>query len=173
VSPRSTFLVAALGLVACNSDEGVIQDSFVPSDTLGGEVVETFAPEVSPEVASEVEAETDVAPPREGRLVINEIACQADPEEWVELVNVGDADVELRGYRLADSPNKRGVHLAPGTLRPREHVVVRGAHIDDLGPRQYENGPSLAADLREPDLAASHSSVQASTSDQNGSGCSG
>lgn len=127
MTPRSTFIIAALGLVACNSDEGVIKDTFVPGDTLGGDVVETVGNEVSPEVATEVEAETEIVAPPRGRLVINEVDCQAAPEEWVELVNVGDADVELRGYRLADAPNKRGLHLAPGTLPPGGHVVARGA----------------------------------------------
>ena len=46
-------------------------------------------------------------------------------------------------------------------------------HIDDFRSGQHEDRPSLATRFSEPDLAPDHSSVQASTSDQNGSGRSG
>ena len=57
----------------------------------------------------------------------------------------------------------------------RRHLGDRHecAHIDDLGSRQYQNGPALPTDLGQPDLTAVHSSVHASASVQNESGRSG
>jgi len=59
---------------------------------------------------------------------------------------------------------------------PTQHGSVaawRVANVDHLRSRQHQDGPCLAADLGQPDLASRQSSLQASASFQNGSGRSG
>lgn len=98
--------------------------------------------EIVPETLDEVTPEVEVGPPPVGRVVINEIDCRSDPVEWVELVNVGDAPVELDGYRVDDKPGTGGIAAPRGTLAPGQRVVVRG----DIGISCSDDGVYLSAD---------------------------
>jgi endonuclease/exonuclease/phosphatase family metal-dependent hydrolase len=64
-------------------------------------------------------------------LVINEVLANEPGSnvggEFVELVNVGDADADLAGARLSDSAGVRHVFAAGADLAPGEAIVVFGA----------------------------------------------
>lgn len=83
------------------------------------------------------------ATPRAGELVFNEVladppsgtdingdgAADSVDDEFVEIVNVGEASLDLAGATLWDSDNDTLRHLIPGgtTLQPGEALVVFGA----------------------------------------------
>ncbi|MDI1433236.1 lamin tail domain-containing protein [Polyangium sorediatum] len=84
------------------------------------------------------------------KVVINEIA--ATGEEWIELVNVGDAVMDLDGYGVADQDGdapklaeavrfEAGTKLAPGSYL----VIVAGLDAPEAGPQAEclaEGGPA-------------------------------
>ena len=54
-------------------------------------------------------------------VLINEVAAKGEPEDWVELINVGAAPVSLDGWSLSDDPAALeraplplGLTIAPG-----------------------------------------------------------
>ncbi len=104
-------LAAALVMtlpVGCGTDDGPADGGPDASDTL--------------EEVSEVDDVEVVVPV--GRLVINEVQCRGD--EWVEVINVGDADLDLGGTRINDGSSAVGVRLPTRSLVPGERLVVRG-----------------------------------------------
>ncbi len=134
MSPRSYCRILLIVFAACSDDapRGVEVDN-----------------EVVPETVAEVTPEAEVGPPPMGRVVINEIDCRSDPVEWVELLNIGDAPVELDGYRVNDKPGAGGIGAPPGPLLPGQRVVVRG----DIGISCSDDGVYLSVDGRAADEA--------------------
>ena len=74
-----------------------------------------------------------------GRIVINEIESQAgSPDDWVELLNVGDAPIDLSGYVLTDNapsdPTHRHTIPAGTVVNPGEYLVIDvGGDVFGLG----------------------------------------
>ena len=106
----------------------------------------------------------------QGRIVDSpNVRRQRRPRDRVEAIAVDHGwsvkasrfviEVDFRSYAAAGSGDLSDGH--------------ESTHVDDLWASENEDRPSFVADLREPDVAARHSSVQASTSDQKGSGRSG
>lgn len=120
-------IALALLATACGDDraspapdvDATAADTAIPDTTATDTVADTVEP-------VDTAPEPDVAPPRVGKAVINEVACQNDPTEWVEIMNVGDAPIDLTGYRVADRPNKSGDRVPAVVLQPGERVVASG-----------------------------------------------
>lgn len=101
--------------------------------------------------------EPEPAPPAGGRLMINEVLADPpvgyDPsgdgdasttgDEFVELVNVGDAPVDLGGYRLRDGYGIRAT-LPAVRLEPGRAFVVFGN--GGIGP-QWSSSQATAGEL--------------------------
>ncbi|MCC6621560.1 MAG: CotH kinase family protein [Deltaproteobacteria bacterium] len=120
-------LLAGPALTACGDG-----DTSPDRDTVDSTSADT-APEVEDTTTSDTTtadtAPGDTAPPPPppaGRLVINEVECRADPVEWVEVKNVGDAPLDVTGYRVADAPSERGVRLPAATVPPGSYMIVTG-----------------------------------------------
>lgn len=59
-------------------------------------------------------APNDCAPPAEaGSIVVNEVESNGDDTDWVELMNIGDAPVDLSGYRFLDNDTARTPYVLP------------------------------------------------------------
>ena len=79
--------------------------------------------------------------------MINEIS---GGDEWVELVNSGDASFNLTGYMIADRDKAtgepkvaEGVTFPPGTnIGPGAYVLVRGGGTGDAGRACPDGGQS-------------------------------
>ncbi|MDI1450612.1 lamin tail domain-containing protein [Polyangium sp. 6x1] len=85
------------------------------------------------------------------KVVINEIAATG-AEEWIEIVNVGDAVMDLDGYAIADQDGdapklaeavrfEAGTKLSPGAYL----VIVAGVDAPEAGPQSNclsEGGPA-------------------------------
>jgi hypothetical protein len=65
-------------------------------------------------------------------LRINEVAAEGRPVDWVELTNIGDADIALDDVALTDSTDElaRGSFEEGAVVAPGEFVVVA---IDEAG----------------------------------------
>jgi len=100
-----------------------------------------------------------------GRVMINELMPNPDGsdsgEEWVELVNTGDFDVDLDGWTLRDSVGERHVFGGGPTLAPGEalvifdsgiHSEVPGSITSSTGSLSLNNGGD-AFELLDPDGA--------------------
>lgn len=81
------------------------------------------------------------------QVMINEIS---GGDEWVELVNSGDASFDLKGYVLADRDKTTGepkldeaVTFPPGTIMaPGTYILVRGGGTGDAGRPCPDGGQS-------------------------------
>ena len=67
-----------------------------PADTAGPD---TMTPDA---VTPGPDAVTDTSSPLSGTIVLNEVAAAGDPDDWFELVNTGDAPVDLAGWTFTD-----------------------------------------------------------------------
>ena len=67
-----------------------------PADTAGPD---TMTPDA---VTPGPDAVTDTSSPLAGTIVLNEVAAAGDPDDWFELVNTGDAPVDLAGWTFTD-----------------------------------------------------------------------
>jgi len=81
----------------------------------------------------------------EGRVIITEImynpasAERRGESEWVEIANVGDEPIEIRGWRLDDEDDSGGADWGPFNCRlePRHAaVIVNKAAVDEAAFRQ-------------------------------------
>ncbi len=93
---------------------------------------ETAASDASADLASDASAD---AGPAAAAVVVNEVAPAGVPADWVELLNPGDAAVDLGGWTLHDSDPlnapfafSAGTTLAPGAtlLVPRDDTGAAG-----------------------------------------------
>jgi methionine-rich copper-binding protein CopC len=68
-------------------------------------------------------------------VVINEVAAEGDPADWIELYNADAVAVDLAGWRLRDDDEAHGYDLPAGTtLEPGAYLVVeRGDAGFDFG----------------------------------------
>lgn len=144
MTTRKRLSIALVASMLGCSDDPAPRDVSDASDT----------PDATPEVSTDAEGvEVEDASPEVvlpvGRVVINEVDCRTDPSEWVELKNVGDAPVELAGYRLADRPGSAGVAVPGGVIEPGGYRVVRG----DFGLSCAGDGAYLTAAGRSIDQA--------------------
>ena len=73
------------------------------------------APEAAPEAGLEVDA----------GLVINEVAAQGDPLDWVELYNAADADLALADFVIADDLKDAGKRVP----FPADLVIPAGRYL--------------------------------------------
>jgi|GEM_PF-3559611 len=135
-------MCALAGLAACSDDAA-------PA-TPDSEVADTVPDSSEPaDTTVDTTPEVEVIAPK-GRVVINEIDCRSDPSEWVELMNIGNAPVELDGYRITDRPGAgAGVNVPAGQLGPGQIRVVRG----DFGISCTDDGVYLSVDGRSADQA--------------------
>jgi len=132
--------VALGGLAACSDGAATREVDSEDAAPDSGDVIDTTPEETAPEV--------EVIAPR-GRVVINEVDCRSDPSEWVELMNIGDAPVELAGYRITDRPGGAGIGVPAGELMPGKIRVVHG----DFGISCEDDGVYLSVDGRSADQA--------------------
>ena len=80
-------------------------------------------------------------------VMINEIS---GGDEWIELVNAGDASADLQGYVIADRDKDTGepklaeaVTFPPGTtMAPGAYLIVRGGGTGDAGKPCPDGGQS-------------------------------
>lgn len=78
--------------------------------------------------------------PARGRLVINEVNCGKNPDEFIELLNVGDAVVDTDEFAVSDDDNGDDLFaVPPRQLDPGERVMVTG----DLGLSCANDGAFL------------------------------
>ncbi|MDP6942803.1 MAG: lamin tail domain-containing protein [Myxococcota bacterium] len=82
-------------------------------------------------------------------VVINEIAADGAPEDWIELLNRSDETVDLGGWTLTDDDPEHVHAFADG------HTLGAGAYLlllrDDAGGFAFGLGGSDAVNLRAPD----------------------
>ncbi len=57
-------------------------------------------------------------------LVINEVAPAGDPEDWFEIYNTGDVDVDLTGIGMTDDLAEKRKSLLSGSLAPGAYLQV-------------------------------------------------
>jgi cysteine-rich repeat protein len=76
---------------AAAPDTGVAPTDTTPADAAGPDTSEPGTDVV-----------TDTTSPLAGTIVINEVAAAGDPDDWFELVNTGDAPVDLAGWTFTD-----------------------------------------------------------------------
>ncbi|MBS3180273.1 MULTISPECIES: lamin tail domain-containing protein [unclassified Pseudoclavibacter] len=58
-------------------------------------------------------------------VVINEVESDGDTTDWIELVNTGDAPVDLSGWAVKDNDDTRDFRFAAGTsIQPGAYLVV-------------------------------------------------
>ncbi|MEM6328252.1 MAG: CotH kinase family protein, partial [Bacteroidota bacterium] len=84
---------------------------------------------VDPGAVSELEARFEAAAPGGASVVVNEIQYNppddADSEDWVELLNTGEATVDLSGWVLSDEDDDDQAELPAGTsLAPGGYLVL-------------------------------------------------
>ncbi len=120
-------LSLALGTQACGEDTSSPIDDVADGLDSSEDVPDTSSLDASDSAQSD--SAPDLPPPPAGRLVINEVSCRDLPAEWVEVLNIGDAAIDLGGMRITDSPRARGKLLPTRLLEPGERLVVQG----DLG----------------------------------------
>ncbi len=62
---------------------------------------------------------------RPGVLVLNEVAASGDPDDWFEVVNTGEAPVELAAYGFIDNDDAAAdaVAFPTQTLLPGDYLV--------------------------------------------------
>lgn len=80
-------------------------------------------------------------------VMINEVS---GGDEWIELVNSGDASFDLKGYTIADRDKTSGepklseaVTFPPGTtMAPGSYLIVRGGGTGDAGRACPDGGQS-------------------------------
>ena len=93
-------------------------------DVSGTERVST----IDPATASNVTAMFETDPTAPAQIVLNEIqyapAAGLDSEDWVELINLDPADVDLGGWTLLDDDDAHRFVLPPGTLIPGGGYLV-------------------------------------------------
>ncbi len=68
----------------------------------------------------------DLVTPNPGRLVVNEVQCAKAPEEWVELLNVGETTVVPRGMTVADRLGGFAVAVPERPVGPGQRLLVSG-----------------------------------------------
>ena len=72
-----------------------------------------------------------IEPPATARVVINEVyydvapnkggdGAVANPDEWIELYNAGDADVNLKDWTIADNTTTRTINA--------NHIIAAGSY---------------------------------------------
>ena len=64
-----------------------------------------------------------------GKLVVNEVNCSKNPDEFVELKNIGDGVIDTAGFGVAGDSNDDAFPVPPRKLDPGERVMITG----DLG----------------------------------------
>ena len=57
-----------------------------------------------------------------GQLVINEINSQ--PDDWIELMNVGEMDLDISGYEIRDNSDDHRWRFAEGTIVKAGEMIV-------------------------------------------------
>ena len=72
--------------------------------------------------------------PARAQVIINEFLADnaltnfdddGDNEDWVELLNLGDEDVDLEGYSLSDDPDNPSRWVFPSVILPsRSYLLV-------------------------------------------------
>ncbi|MEE2645015.1 MAG: lamin tail domain-containing protein [Myxococcota bacterium] len=103
-------LLSALQLFACSgAEQGGAEPSTWTLVDMGSAVIDGGV--ISPPAALN------------SAVLINEIAAKGEPEDWVELINVGATSVSLDGWSLSDDPAELervplplGLTIAPGGL---------------------------------------------------------
>ena len=57
-----------------------------------------------------------------GQLVMNEINSQ--PDDWIELMNVGETDLDISGYEIRDNSDDHRWRFAEGTIVKAGEMIV-------------------------------------------------
>jgi hypothetical protein len=66
--------------------------------------------------------------PASGVIVVNEVESNGDDTDWVELYNLGEADIDLSGYVLRDDDDSKAYVLPAGSIAPAHGILL----IDQL-----------------------------------------
>ncbi|HVV85445.1 MAG TPA: lamin tail domain-containing protein [Kofleriaceae bacterium] len=87
---------------------------------------------------SEVDSGVDAPPPLDGAspdsafehcpLAVNEVAAAGDPEDWIELLNIGDASIDLAGFMFSDEADDPA-HAAP---LPASMLAPGDRHVEEV-----------------------------------------
>jgi hypothetical protein len=110
--------------------------------TTGFTLPDLFPGDTDDDVPPDDTEDTDGATPAERGLVINEFVASNESgatdeagefDDWVELYNAGDAEVNLDGWELADSGGQ-GFELPVRTLAAGAHLLVWCDSQPDQGP---------------------------------------
>lgn len=109
------------GLAGCG-DEGGGTDLGVDAvaDTPGDSAVDSDTHADAGDVPAD-----EVTKPPNGVVLLNEIFATEGPDDWIELVNPGDAAVDLSGWALTDDdPTHVYTFPAGSQLGPQAHLVM-------------------------------------------------
>jgi hypothetical protein len=135
-----TIVLAFATLAACSSGT---EESPFPTLVRDAAAPELDAASVADAGAPRVDA--GAVDPGAGRVVLNEVCPSPD---YLELVNVGTASVDLSGWTLADSENGPGTPaklteaftFPPGTVLPSGARVYVQADLPDGGSSCLDGG---------------------------------
>ncbi len=129
-------------LMPDSADAGPERDA--ASSPTPPEVSDAGAPPTTPTSPSNSDAgRSDAGSPGAGPLLINELMASNDgawidelgeADDWLELVNAGEAPLELSDYRIADASGATS-RLPNGTLNPGQRLLV----FADDEPEQGEH----------------------------------
>ena len=79
-------------------------------------------------------------------VVINEVAwmgtAASDSDEWIELYNATDQDIDLAGWTLTSSDGTPVIHLA-GTILARGHYLLEPISNSNSAASLPSNSPSI------------------------------
>lgn len=97
-------------------------------------------------------------------VYFNEIAWRGSSvstaDEFIELVNYSDDDIDLRGWRVIDLiKNEPMINISSGTIKPRGYFLIANSTKD----HQYSKGESVLnidPDLVESDISLSNSNFK-------------
>jgi len=119
--PNHTYYFRAPGI-----PDGQVYEYYVVAQDVSGGVRTTVVPGNAPHVTRKVMADGDPTSSAHG-IVINEIMYNSDLQanEYIELTNISDRIVDLGGWSVMDSSDKRPfVFENDTTLAPGEFIVV-------------------------------------------------
>jgi hypothetical protein len=121
------FLFLPVVVYACSDSSGDGGGDDAGSPTATQTSTATTAPTTTTTVPKPTDAGAGIGT---AILLINEIS---PTKEWVELVNAGDASIDLAGWRVADSEKDGGAakdseygEFEGGTLAPMQYALVQG-----------------------------------------------
>ena len=105
-----------------------------------------------------------------GSLVVNEVNPDGDPEDWFEVMNLTDAEIDLSGFLITDEKNETPEAVAAGTKLSANSFLKIESVTNGLGKKGdslnfYDRDGKLIDSVTWTSKAVSHSRIPDGTGD--------